>query len=460
VLPFVNRSANADDEYFSDGLADELLDVLAKIKGLRVTARSSAFAFKGKQATAAEIGRVLNVATLLEGSVRKAANRIRVSVQLVQVSDSSHLWSETFDRTLEDIFAVQDDIAQSVVKELRTALLGKPADSDASGLAKAEVAQAAKGRGTDSEAHRLYLLAKHLIDRATREDTVRAVEYLTEALARDPEYALAWALLCGARTMEADRGWTPVAEGYGRASEAVERALALEPDLAEGHARLGWIRMSYRWDFQGAEASFARALELAPGNAEVLRGAGVLSWILGRIDEGILLYRRAVEQDPLSAGAYHNLGYALHHANRFAEAEAAYRRSLELAPQRAVTRANLALALLALGRAEEAPAETLREPDEWARLWELAIAHHAQGHRAEANAALRELIEKYGGDSAFQIAEVYGARGEVEEGFEWLERAYAQRDSGLASMKPNAHLTPLHRDPRWSAFLKKMGLGE
>jgi len=212
----VNRSASADDEYFSDGLADELPNVLSKIKGLRVTARTSAFVFKGKQVSVAEIGRALNVATLLEGSVRKAGNRIRVSVQLVQVSDSSHLWSETYDRTLEDIFAVQDDIAQSVVKELRTTLLGEAPDSDASGAAKAEVAQAAKGRGTDPEAHRLYLLAKHLIDRYVREDTAKAIEYLKEAVARDPKYALAWAELGWAYSRDAGvRVGPPCRRGMG-----------------------------------------------------------------------------------------------------------------------------------------------------------------------------------------------------------------------------------------------------
>ena len=275
VLPFVNRSASADDEYFSDGLADELLSVLSKIKGLRVTARTSSFQFKGSKDDVPTIGRKLDVATLLEGSVRKAGNRIRVSVQLVNVADSSHLWSETYDRTLEDIFAVQDDIAHSVVKELRTTLLGEAADSDASGAAKAEVARAAKGRGTDPEAHRLYLLARHLIDRITREEVAKAIEYLKQALERDPEFALAWAELGRAHAREADAGWAPVAEGYGRAREAVERALALEPDLAEGHAMMGWIRMMHDWDWQGAEASLARALELAPGNAMVLRRAGV-----------------------------------------------------------------------------------------------------------------------------------------------------------------------------------------
>jgi serine/threonine protein kinase/lipoprotein NlpI len=458
VLPFANRSASVDDEYFSDGLADELLNVLSKIKGLRVTARSSSFTFKGKQVTAAEIGKTLNVATLLEGSVRKAGNRIRVSVQLVQVSDSSHLWSETYDRMLEDIFAVQDDIAQSVVKELRTALLGETPDSDASGAAKADVAQAAKGRGTDPEAHRLYLLARHLIDRNTREDTTKAIGYLKEALGRDPEFALAWAELSRAYVRGVDMGWSPVEEGYSRAREAVERALSLDPDLAQGHAWLGLIRMHYDWDFRGAEASFGRALELAPGSAAVLRGAGGLARNLGRLEEAIDLYRRALEQDPLSPSSCNNLGLVLAGMGRFMEAESAYRKALELAPQSVATRGNLSVTLLALGRGEEALKEALREPDEALQLWALAIIYHSLGHPRESNVALEELIEKDSENSAFQIAEVYGARGEMDHAFEWLERAYEQRDGGLAEMKVSPRLRSLHGDPRWGAFLKKMGL--
>jgi TolB-like protein/Tfp pilus assembly protein PilF len=460
VLPFVNRSASADDEYFSEGLADELLNVLSKIKGLRVVARTSSFTFKGKDVTIADVGKALNVATVLEGSVRKAGNRVRISVQLVKVSDSSHLWSETYDRTLEDIFAVQDDIARSVVKELRTTLLGVEADSDASGQAKAEVAKAARGRGTDPEAHRLHLQARHLVDRHTHEDEAKAIEYLEEALKLDPKFAQAWIDLGGVYASQAATGRVPVAEGYGRAREAVERALSLEPDLAEGHAAMGWIRMAHDWDWRGAETSLRRALELAPGNARVLVRVGVLALSRGRLGEAIGIYRRVLEQDPLRTGAFSNLGIALNAAGRFAEAEVAYRKSLDLAPHYAGTRANLSLSLFAQGRGEEAIAEALREADEGFRLWALAILHHAQGHRAASDEALRDLIEKYSEDSALQIAEVHAARGEADAAFEWLERAYAQRDPGLAEMRPSPRFRSLHGDPRWSAFLKKFGLEE
>ena len=459
VLPFANRSSIADDEYFSDGLADELLNVLSKIDGLRVIARTSSFQFKDSGDDAATIGRKLNVAALLEGSVRKSANRVRITVQLVRTSDSSQLWSETYDRTLEDIFAVQDDIAQSVVKALRTKLLGEKPDTEVEEQAeKAEIANATRGRGHRPEAQQLYLLAVHVLDRYTREGTAKAIEHLNQALALDPEFAAAWRQLGRAYASQAAQGWGSAAEGYERARKAMERALSLEPDLAEAHVALGWIRMAHDWDFRGAEASYARALGSEPRNATVLRGAGVLALTLGRNEEAIRLYRRAIEQDPLSSATYNNLGIALRAAGRHQEAEAAYRKALQLASERVGTHSSLALTLLAEGRAEEAMAEAMLEPDEAWRLWALAIIHDAKGQIADSDAVLRELTAKYATDTAHQIAEVHAARGDVDAAFEWLERAYAQRDGGLMDVKTSPYLHSLHGDPRWDAFLEKMGL--
>ena len=460
VLPFVNRSRDEEDEYFADGLADELLNVLAKIRGLRVAARSSAFTFKGKGATVAEVGQALNVATVLEGSVRKAGDRMRISVQLVKVADGYQMWAESYDRTLEDIFAVQDDIALSVVKELRSTLLGETLDPRAGSEATAQVAAAVKGRSSDPEAYRLFLQARHLIERLTRDDTANGIEHLKAALDRDPAFALAWVELGRAYGNEVSASWAPLAEGPKRAREAVMRALALEPELAEAHAELAWIRMLFDWDWPGAETSCARALELAPGSAVMLRRAGDLASIRGRFDEAIALYRRAIEQDPLSAAAHGNLGFAFDAAGRLAEGEQALRRALLLAPHRSNVRALLARNLLAQGRNDEALAEALRESEEWARLWALAIIHHAAARPAEADAALRELISKYAEGAAYQVAEVYAARGETDLAFQSLERAYGARDSGLSSMRVEPLLVSLHVDPRWNAFLRKMGLAD
>jgi TolB-like protein/Tfp pilus assembly protein PilF len=457
VLPFVNRSAAPEDEYFADGLADELLNVLGRIRGLRVAARTSAFHFKGKDTTIAEVGRALRVATVLEGSVRKAGNRVRIAVQLVKVADGYHLWSMTYDRTLDDIFAVQDDIARSVVKELRTTLLGEDEDSKASGEARTDVANAVKGRGIDPEAHRLYLQARHQLTRMAPDETARAIEYLDEALELDPNHALAWTMLGHAHQQEAGNGWSPPSEGYARARSAVERALALAPDQAEGHALMGRIQWNHDWDWRGAERSHRQALELDPRNPWALRSAGLLAYSQCRFEEAADLFRRAIEQDPLSNLAYHNLGLAYHSAGNFAAAEAAYRRSLDLAPGTAVTSSMLAFLLLEGGRAEEALAEAAREADETNRLHATAIIAHAMGRKAESESALSQLIRDHGRTMAAQIAEVFAQRGEPDRAFEWLDRAFEDRDSGLSEMKASPRLRPLHGDPRWKAFMRKMG---
>ena len=458
VLPFVNRSRDEEDEYFSDGLADELINVLAKIRGLRVAARTSSFHFKGKDLTIAEVGQVLRVATVLEGSVRKAGNRVRISVQLVKVSDGYHLWSESYDRTLDDIFAVQDDIARSVVKELRTTLLGEEQDSKASGEVKAEVARAARGRGKNAEAHRLYLQARYLVGRLALEDMEKGIEYLKQALELEPGFALAWAELGGAYAARA--GWYTAEGIWQEAREAAERALSLEPDLAEGHLVIAHIQMNHDWDWRGADASYRRALELAPGNAHALRGAGGLAGCLGRLEEGNELVLRALEQDPLSPASYQYLGYGFLTADRFAEAETALRKALELSPQSMFVTSSLSLVLLAQGRSDEALAVASREPYESMRLYALGIIYHILGRGAEADRALRELTEKYAVEAAAQIAEVHAVRGEIDRAFEWLERAYAQRDAALPGMKLTPSYRTLHGDPRWAAFLRKMGLEE
>jgi TolB-like protein len=456
VLPFVNRSRDPDDEYFSDGLADEILNMLAKIRGLRVAARTSSFQFRDTRDDLATIGRRLNVAALLEGSVRLSGTQVRISVRLLKVADGFNLWSETYDRALDETFAVQDEIAESVVRELRTALLGEEPEKAAGDL-KAEVALATRGRSANPEANRLCMHGRYFMERGTREDAVKADRYFKMALEVDPGYALAWAHLGRAHMREADMGWIPPEEGHGQGRPMVERALSLEPDLPEGHAALGWTRMVSDWDWRGADASFHRALELMPGNTVVLSYAGTMASNLGRFDEAIELHRRAVEQDPLSSLHYYALGIAFYRAGRDAEAEEFLRRGIELSPKRVVIHAHLALALLSRGRGDEALAEATKEPEWWARLWALAIIHDASGRPKEADQALRELIESGAETAAYQIAAVHAMRREPDPAFEWLERAFQLRDTGLAELISNPRLRSLHGDPRWAAFLSKMG---
>jgi TolB-like protein len=459
VLPFVNMSDDAANEYFADGIAEELLNVLSKIRGLRVASHTSAFTFKGGKVDIATVAQKLNVATVLEGSVRKAGKRVRITVQLVQVATDSPLWSETYDRELEDIFAVQDDIARSVVKELRSALRKDPRDSSASAMLKTEVEAATKGRGENAEAYRLYLQGRTLVARRTQANVATGIEYLRQAVSLDPQYALAWAALAHAEAIAAGfGGWTPFDQGYGRAREAAERALALEPDLAEGHAALAGVHAGYDWDWPGADASARRALELAPGNADVVLATASVTGNLGRLDEAIALCRRAIALDPLDVRARRFLGMYSLFAGLLEQAEAALKHAVELSPLGGSTYRTLGQVYLAQGRFAEALASFKEESHEGFRLLGLTTAYHALGQNAPSSAALAQLAELP--MHAYLNAQGNAYRGDVDHAFEWLERAYKQRNAGLCQMKCEPFLYNLHGDARWSLFLKKMGLAD
>ena len=445
VLPFVNMSSDKEQEYFSDGLSEELLNDLAKIPGLRVAARTSSFQFKGKTEDLRTVGEKLNVATILEGSVRKEGSRVRITAQLIKVADGFHLWSETYDRELKDVFAVQDEIARSVAGSLKVALLGgKTATPSAP--------------GTNADAYNAYLQGRYFYERRSKENLEKAIGYYEQAVKLDPGYAPAWVGLAETRSLEAGQGFLPVEEGFRKAREAAERALALDPNLAEAHAEMGWIKMSYDWDWAGADASYQRALALEPGNATVVRGASELAANLGRFEEALAQDRRAVELDPLSVSAYIYLGEHAYRAGRLEEAAAAFKKTLELNPERPFSHYGLGMVYLAQGHPQEALAEIEREPEPFYHLGGQALAYYDLGRKKEADAALAEYVAKYHTEGAFQIAELYAVRREADKAFEWLERAYAQRDSGLSQMKGDPLLKNLEHDPRYAAFLKKMRL--
>ena len=456
VMPFANMSPDGDIEYFSDGLAEELLNVLAKIRGLRVAARSSAFYFKDKSASIQEIGRALNVATVLEGSIRVAGQRTRISVRLVKVADGYQLWSETYDRTMDDIFAIQDDIARSVVEEIRTRLLDESIHPSTERRIAVEIAEAVKGRSTDAEAQRLMLLGRYFLDRTTREDTIKAIGYFREAIDIDPDYALCWAQLAHAYSLEAGRTWVPFVEGFARSREAALRSLAIEPALAEGHAQLARIQSVFERDFLAAEASYKRAMELAPGNASVLDAASVLAYKLGRYEEALELNRKVLEQNPLSATFWHNLGLTAHAAGRLGESVMAFRRAIELVPNRLVTHALLSLVLLEQGEFDEALKNATAEPEEFFRSWALAIIHFQMGETAKADAEFDAVIGLAEGN-AYQVAELYAVRGDADRAFEWLRRADDEHDPGVLHAKVNPRFRSLHTDSRWKPLLHKIG---
>ena len=460
ILPLASLSAEAGDAALADGMTEELIAILSRGGRLRVIASTSVRALQERQLEVRQIAESLRVSHVLEGALQKVGPKLRMQVRLVDAQDGSTRWSATYDREIGDIFAVQDDIARSVVKELRTTLLGENADSAASGRAQVEVDRAARGRSTDAEAYRLYLLARYFLDQLSRESTAKAITYLTQAVQRDPRFASAWVELSVAYVREVGWGWVADDTGFARARAAVERALELEPDLADAHAQISWIQMFHDWNWGSARMSLGRALELAPGSASAIRLSGVLATILGNTSEAIAIFRRALDHDPLSAAAYHSLGFALHAVDDHAGAEEAYRKALELAPQRVGTRSFLAQTLLAQGRVEEAADEARQEPEDGFRLCAVAITAHALGRVAASDAALRELVDKHADLWGLQVAEVHAARGDVDEAFRWLERAFERRDTGLARAKTNPSLRALHDDARWATLLERMGLGD
>jgi TolB-like protein/Tfp pilus assembly protein PilF len=456
VLPLVNMSRDEENEYFADGLSEELLNVLAKIRGLRVASRTSAFSFKGKGVDIPTVAQKLNVATVLEGSVRKSGKRVRITVQLIQVASDSHRWSETYDRELDDIFAVQDDIAQSVVKELRRALLGEQPGSTAGSSAAADVRRAATGRSDNPEAFQLYLQGKFIGERTTQADSDKAIDLFRRALTIDPGFALAWAGLSRVYQLQAGYGFSRIDEGFARAREAAEQALRLAPDLAEGHIELGLVLENHDWNFRAADAAFRRALELAPGDAHALRAASGLAGLLGRPDEALALMNKVVALDPLSARTHRAMGLACFQAMRLDDAAAAFRLALDLSPNAGLSHAFFALVRLFQGRAEEGLAMAQAESHDVFRNLAFAMIQHALGNRAESDAALRTLVDEFGWTAAYQIAEAYAFRHQVDSAFEWLERAYAQRDPGVTHSAVDTLLVPLHGDPRWRPFLQRL----
>jgi len=461
VLAFANRSASAEDEYFSDGLADELLNVLAKIKGLRVVARTSSFVFKGKSDDVATIGGKLNVATLLEGSVRKSGNRARIAVQLVRVSDSAHLWSETYDRTLDDIFAVQDDIAQAVVTELRSTLMGgKPNQADEMNVT-AEIARAARDRSDNSEAQRLFLQGRYLLGRKSETELMRSIDYFKQAVELDPHFALAWACLAQAYCDAGGWGTSPLHQAYADANAAASHALALAPDMVQVHTAMASFQIGYQWDWAKARATIQRALQLAPGNAEVLTVATKLAFCLNRLAEAEAYGLNAVAVDPLNAGSYRMLAMVGFAAGKLDDAVLHMRHSLALAPEAVASRHVMSNILTAQGRLDEALAEAMLEKAEWARLTSVTCINWAMNtvvSRVESDNALAQLVARHGEHSAIQISASYAMRGDADAAFMWLERAYAQRDGGTVYIKALPFHNAVKGDARYLPFLRKMGL--
>jgi serine/threonine-protein kinase len=448
VLAFADLSPGRDQEYFSDGLAEEILDALAHVPGLRVAGRISSFSFKGKSDDLQSIAQKLHVRTVLEGSVRREGDRLRITAQLIDAADGFHLWSQTFERKLSGVFAVQEEISLAVVRALREHLhLGGTAQPPAP-------------RETTPEAHREYLIAKQLLNRGSASGFRRAQEGFSKAVEIDPSYAPAWAGLALAAWYWSNLAATPDEARTATlgAMAAADRAVSLAPDMAEAVAVRGYLRSLVSWDWDGAYADVEKAVSLNGGSAPVWSRYGLVLASLGRLPDALAAARKAAELDPLSAEAWDNLAYVANGAGDSAAARSAAKRALEIAPEQAYAIHHLVVAALLEGR----PAEALKAFDESAeeifRLQAIAMAQHDLGHRAEADRALARLVEKYANSWAFQIAQAYAWRGENDRAFEWLDRSYRQRDGGLGYVKCDALLKRIRGDARYAALLRKMNL--
>jgi TolB-like protein len=441
VLPFVNMSDEKSNEYFSDGISEELLNLLAKIPQLQVTARTSSFAFKGKETGIPEIARALQVAHVLEGSVRKAGNSVRITAQLIKAGTDTHLWSQTYDRKLDDIFAIQDEIAADVVKQLKVTLLGA----------------APKARTTDPQAYALYLQAVQLGRQFTAEPFRQSDALYRKVLAIDPRYAPAWYGLARNFGNETGQGLLPGKEGFAQAREAAVRALTIDPDYAPAHAQLAWIAMYGDSDLAGAAQHLERALALDPADLSVLTTSVTLLQSLGRLDEALALEEAAVRRDPVNVTALFNLGYHQRMAGRLDTAIASFRTVLSLSPSNGGAHCQLGVALLLKGDARDALSEIEQETSEIYKMIGLPMAYHALGRKADSDGALAALIVKYEKEGPSNIASAYAYRGEADKAFEWLDKAVEYGDGGLGEIVTDNLFDKIHTDPRWLAFLRKIG---
>jgi TolB-like protein/TPR repeat protein len=448
VLPFQNLTGDPNKEYLADGLTEQTISQLARLnpEQLGVIARTSVMGYKHKDERLDQVGRDLSVQYVLENSLRQSGDHMRLTAQLIQVKDQTHMWAQDYDYRAQDILSVQDDVAQAVAREIRVRLTSK------------QQAELAQPHPVNPEAFDAYMQGYYHFERDTDKDTEMAAKYYERATHLDPSYALAWVGLSRVRNWQANTGAIPVEEGQRLAREAVERALALNPTLAQAHTQMGRIKQQVDFDWAGSDASFHRAVTLDPGNPEVVRTAAGSASMLGRFDEALPLNRRAVDLDPLNADSWESFAETEFYMGQLDQAAADCKKALELNPDVVATHMVLSQIYVMQGRPHDAlPEIELVRPDA-ERGWLYAIAYYTLGRKKESDAALSEFITKYDTSGAYQIAEVYAFRNQPDEAFEWLERAYAQRDSGLIETKEDPLLKNLHSDPRYAALLKKLNL--
>ena len=449
VLPLANESGDSSQQYFSDGLSEDLITALSQFPGLKVIGRSSSFQFHDSKEDSRSIGAKLGVAHLLEGTVRKAGDMIRVSAELIDTSDGSTQWSQRYDRPYKDLFALQDEITRAVAQELKAKLLpgGHAAE------------QGERPPGGSLEAYNAMLQGRFYAQRYTEADFRKAIELLTQATAIDPRYAFAWSELSLAWTLGAQYlEGTAAHEAYAKAREAADHALALSPDSAAAHLARGFLLQNADLDWRAAEAEYRRAAELAPDDGNAKLNLGNQLAIHGELEQAIDLTRQALVTDPLRAGWYDALASYFLALDRFDEAEKAIRRAIELQPGAAVHHYTLTIIETHRGHAQAALEAAEQEPPGAFQDVALAVAAQIGSDRNASDAALRTLIEKHAGGAAYQIAQVYALRGDDKATFEWLDRAWSNRDSGLQQLLFDPFILRYKDDPRFASFCRKVGL--
>jgi TolB-like protein len=466
ILPFTDMSEKHDQEYFSDGMTEEIIDLLVKVPELKVPARTSSFYFKGKSTQIPEIARQLGVANVLEGSVRKSGSHLRVTAQLVRADNGFHIWSETYDRQLDDVFKTQDEIAGAVVRALKVSLVRPDA--------------ALAIPTTNNEAYELYLQARELVNRESEDDILRGYEDLRQAVRLDPKFALAWASLAEllahdnvnwgrvirhagsqAPSDSTDiRNWESTwAQTRADARAAAGQAIRLAPELAESHAARAQVLELLDWNWAAAAAETHRALEIEPNNAQLNELAADVPLALGNITESLRFAQRAAALDPLGH-AWKSVGFALEFNGALQEAAQAFHRGIELYPTGVMAHFRYAQVLLELGEPQSALAEFEQETLVPARVIGTAQAIDALGRHQEAERSVALAEQKWGDAMAYQFAYFYAGRKDADRAFAWLDRAYRQHDGGMFYIKIDTRLRNLRQDPRFAALLRRMNLPE
>jgi TolB-like protein/Flp pilus assembly protein TadD len=456
VLPFVNMSTDPENEYFSDGMTEEILNALARIKGLRVTSRTSAFAFKGKNEDVREIGAKLNVDSVLEGSVRKAGSKVRITAQLINTADGYHVWSETYDRELQDIFQVQDEISHAIAgkhKEyidpevLEQPLVNKPTEN--------------------LDAYNLYLKSVYHWNTWTPDGAQKALECAEQAIQLDPEFVLAHSGLASAYVYLGVTGQAKPRTVFEKGRQHALRAIELNDAEAESHIALGLVKLLYDWDWDSARMEFEKALELNPNSSSAMLAQSLYLNVMERFDESIRLLKRAVIIDPLNLPQLQNLGETYYLANQLEEAKETYEKVLEMSPTFRAALNGVAMVHLRWGEFQKA-IEIFQESrrltgDELKGATNLGFAYAMAGEKEKAEDCLRLMREREARDPgvvlSMDYAFVYEALGEYDRAIDYLEKAYEERIGAMAFVGVSRSWSQIHDHPRFKALLRKMGLG-